>query len=450
MDENRKAAVSERYQKLIQKEEKIAVLGLGYVGLPLAVAFAETYSVIGVDINKIKIEKYISGQDPTKEVGAKKVRESGIFFTSDPAKLKDVSFIVVAVPTPIYGDKTPDLTPVIQASETVGMYLKRGTVVVFESTVYPGVTEEICVPAIERVSGLSCGKDFFIGYSPERVNPGDRVHTLRTITKIVSAAEEETLELMALIYGSIIQGGVEKGIYKVKSIRVAEAAKLLENSQRDVNIAFMNEAAMVLHRMGIDTMDVIRAMNTKWNALKFYPGLVGGHCISVDPYYFVYQAEKLGYHSSIILASRQVNDDLPSKLVSDIVREIVLTGKNPSETKIYILGMTFKGNCPDLRNTKSKVIKDGLNAYGLYVEVVDSQVDATEIFEEFGQYPVELNQIYEADCLIFAADHREYRELSPEQMKDMMPDTGCRLIIDVRNIFERERFEKAGFRYWAL
>ncbi|MEE1072969.1 MAG: nucleotide sugar dehydrogenase [Cellulosilyticum sp.] len=434
------------YEQLINKKRKLAVVGLGYVGLPLAIAFSEEFSVIGLDNNERKVKKYLEGKDPTGEVGSEAVKNSSVIFTCDFTCLKEASFIIVAVPTPIHSDHTPDLTAVIQASKLVGENLSKNTVVVFESTVYPGVTEEICVSEIEKVSGLVCGKDFVIGYSPERINPGDKVHTLRTIKKIVSGMNQETLDIIAKVYESIIDAGV----YRAENIRIAEAAKLLENSQRDVNIAFMNEVALVCHRMGIDTSGVIRAMNTKWNALEFQPGLVGGHCIGVDPYYFIYQAEKLGYHSSIIAAGRRINNDMPVEIAHKIIRQIILSGKKACDMKIYMLGMTFKGNCPDLRNTKAGELKKALESYGLHLEIVDPQADEEELRELFKQQPVRIEDIKDADCLIFTADHREFKALEPGQLADMMSPQGCRLIVDVRNIYRREDIEEQNCKYWSL
>ena len=441
-----------RYQELLEKKSSLAVVGLGYVGLPLAVAFARHFSVIGLDINREKIAQYRSGLDPTDEVGDEAIQSCSVQFTHDEKRLREASFIVVAVPTPIHGDNTPDLTPVKSASELVGRNITPGTVVVFESTVYPGVTEEICAPVIEAASGLVCGRDFFVGYSPERINPGDHVHRLETITKIISASEPEVLELLAHVYGSVIRPREEGGggIFRAGSIRVAEAAKLLENSQRDVNIAFMNEIALGLHRMGIDTAQVLQAMNTKWNALGFTPGLVGGHCIGVDPYYFAYETEKLGFHSSIITTARRINDDLPVTVAQEIVKEMIRAEQNPSQLKIYMLGMTFKGNCPDLRNTKAKNVKQELENYGLRVEISDPVADPQELEAEFRQTPVELEKIRDADCLIFAADHKAYRQLAPARVSAMLRRDGCRLVADIRSIFRREELENEGCRYWNL
>lgn len=440
-------------KKLKNKEKKIAVVGLGYVGFPLAVAFSEKYLVTGYDSNPEKIKNYQMGNDPTGEIGVSRLKECQVQFTWDPQTLKDAALIIVAVPTPVKEDKTPDLSCVVGASRLIGRYFSRGTVVVFESTVYPGVTERICAPAIEEESGLKCGKDFFIGYSPERVSPGDRVHTLESITKIVSASQPEVLDFLDIVYSSILKEPAEPGkskTYRAPSIMVAEAAKLLENSQRDVNIAFMNEIAMGLHCMGIDTGEVFRAMNTKWNALHFSPGLVGGHCIGVDPYYFLYEMEALGKHSPLIESARRVNDELPVRIVQETVKEITKSGKNLLESRIYILGMTFKGNCPDLRNTKSKVLKEELESYGLCVKISDPFADPQEMREMFGCDAVLLEEIKEADCLIFAADHDSYRKLTPQMLREMFRDEGSRLVVDIRSLFSRNDVESAGCRYWNL
>lgn len=430
-----------------QDKRKIAVVGLGYVGLPLAVHFAEKFEVIGFDLDSEKINKYISGKDPTEEVGENAIKASKITFTDNPKKLREANFIIVAVPTPINLDKSPNLQPLLKASKLVGENMQgNGTIVVYESTVYPGVTEEKCVPELERASEMKCGEDFYVGYSPERINPGDKVYTLKTIKKIVSAMDEKTLEVIAKTYSQII----EAGVHKAENIKVAEAAKVLENSQRDVNIAFMNEMAMACHQMGINTADVIRAMNTKWNALNFVPGLVGGHCIGVDPYYFIYEAENQGYHSSIISVARRINDDMPKEVAYEIVKQIILAGKNPREAKVYMLGLTFKGNCPDLRNTKSEIVMKTLEAYKMNVEITDSRADQEEVAAVFGKRAIPFEEISEADCLIFAANHREYAELEAEQIERFLDKEGCRLIMDICNIYSQKKFEGSNIKYWNL
>lgn len=377
-------------------EAKIAVVGLGYVGLPLAVGFAERFSVIGFDSNKEKINNYLHGIDPTDELGEGVLESSTIKFSSDPGIISEASFVIVAVPTPIHGDKTPDLTPLKSATETVGKYLSHGSIVVYESTVYPGVTEEICRPILERESGMKCGKDFRIGYSPERINPGDKVHRLKNITKIVSGMDDESLEVIASVYNTIIEH-----VYRAPSIRVAEAAKLVENAQRDINIAFMNELAVVFHRMGIDTNEVVKAMDTKWNSLGFRPGLVGGHCIGVDPYYFIYKAQNLGYYSQIIAAGRRINNSMSEFIVQETIKMMVLGGIDISQANIYLLGMTFKENCPDTRNSRSFDIYKKFIDYGVRVRAVDPYAENSGDYIRHGIELVDISNVREADCLLF-------------------------------------------------
>lgn len=430
-----------------QDKPKIAVVGLGYVGLPLAVHFANKFDVIGFDLDSEKINKYINGKDPTEEVGEEAIKASRMLFTDNPKKLREANFIIVAVPTPINLDKSPNLEPLLKASKLVGENMQgNGTIVVYESTVYPSVTEEKCVPEIERASGMKCGEDFYVGYSPERINPGDKVNTVKTIKKIVSGMDEKTLNVIANVYSQII----EAGVHKAESIKVAEAAKVLENSQRDVNIAFMNEMSMACHQMGINTADVIRAMNTKWNALNFVPGLVGGHCIGVDPYYFIYEAENQGYHSNIISAARRINDDMPKEVAHEIVKQIILLGKNPREVKVHMLGLTFKGNCPDLRNTKSEIVMRTLESYKMKVEITDVRADQEEVAEVFGKEAVPFEEISQADCLIFAANHKEYAQLQSQQIEKLLDKEGCKLVIDLCNIYSQKKFEGSNINYWNL
>ena len=433
-----------------EEEPLVGIVGLGYVGLPLARLMAQRYRTVGFDINPQRVERLRSGKDWTGELSDGEVEALiGNPHFSLSVNIEDLSacnVYIVAVPTPVDVDNRADLQPLRRASVLVGTVLAPGDLVVYESTVYPGVTEEECVPCLVRSSGLRYNEDFFVGYSPERINPGDRLHTVETIRKVTSGSTPETARRVDSLYRSVLKGGT----FPVSSIRVAEAAKLLENSQRDVNIAFMNEMALGLHRMGINTADVIEAMNTKWNALKFYPGLVGGHCIGVDPYYFVYETEKLGFHSSIITTARRINDDLPATVAHEIVREIIRSGENPSKMKIYMLGATFKGNCPDLRNTKAKDVKKELEDYGLTVYISDLVADPEELEREFQQKPVKIEDIKDADCLIFTADHKAYKDLTPSQISDMMKDSGCRLIADVRNIFKKRDLEEQGCRYWNL
>jgi UDP-N-acetyl-D-glucosamine/UDP-N-acetyl-D-galactosamine dehydrogenase len=436
------------FNKIVDKEEKISVVGLGYVGMPIAVAFANKVNVIGFDLNEKKIELYKSGIDPTNEVGDGAIKQTTVDFTSDERKLKDAKFHIVAVPTPINIDKTPDLAPVEGASTIVGRNLTKGSIVVYESTVYPGVTEEICVPILERESGLKCGVDFKVGYSPERINPGDKLHRLENITKIVSGMDDESLEEIAKVYELVI----EVGVHRASSIKVAEAAKVVENSQRDINIAFMNELAMVFDRMGIDTKEVVEAMNTKWNALRFYPGLVGGHCIGVDPYYFVYQAEKLGYHSQIILAGRKINDGMGEFVADAIIKKLILANKVVKQAKVVILGITFKENCLDTRNSKVADIIKRLNEYGIEPVVVDPQADAADAKHEYGVDLVELASVQDADCLVFAVAHDEFKNMSWGQIDELFGnnDNSEKVIIDIKSILNRTEAEERGYSYWRL
>lgn len=436
------------YKKIVTKDEKISVVGLGYVGMPIAVAFAKKVDVIGFDLNKNKIDLYKSGIDPTNEVGDEAIKKTTVEFTSDETKIKEAKFHIVAVPTPINTDKTPDLSPVEGASRMVGRNLTKGSIVVYESTVYPGVTEDICIPILEKESGLKCGLDFKVGYSPERINPGDKINTLEKIIKIVSGIDKESLEEISKVYELVIDAGV----HKASSIKVAEAAKVVENSQRDINIAFMNELAMVFDRMNIDTNDVIEAMNTKWNALKFYPGLVGGHCIGVDPYYFVYEAEKLGYHSQIILSGRKINDGMGEFVADAIIKKLILSNKIVRQAKIVILGMTFKENCPDTRNSKVEDIIKRLNEYGIEPIVVDPKANKYDAKYEYGINLVEIEDVKDAECLVFAVAHDEFRNMSLEQIEGMFGDfdSGEKIIIDVKSIVDKEIIKDRGYSYWRL
>jgi UDP-N-acetyl-D-galactosamine dehydrogenase len=436
------------YEKLIKGEEKLAVVGLGYVGLPIAVAFAEKVKTIGFDINKNKIEQYLKGEDATKEVGEEAISNTSLKFTWEEEKLQEAKFIIIAVPTPVHIDKTPDLSPVTQACVIVGRNLSKDSIIVFESTVYPGVTEEICVPVLEKESGLTCGRDFKVGYSPERINPGDKVHKLKNIVKIVSGMDVETRETVAKVYEMIIDAGV----HKVGSIKAAEAAKLVENAQRDINIAFMNELAMVFEKMDINTKEVIEAMNTKWNALGFTPGLVGGHCIGVDPYYFIYQAEILGYHSQIILSGRKINDDMGGYIGEIIVKRMIKAGKLVNKAKIYIMGITFKENCPDIRNSKVFDIINRLKEYDAEVTVVDPQAEVSEVKEIYNLEVVKLSEVKEADCIVFAVAHKEFVELTKNQIDRMYRSIPPRekLMIDIKSIFNKEEMVDRGYSYWSL
>lgn len=437
------------YEKIVNKQEKISVIGLGYVGMPLAVAFAKKVNVIGYDVNEQKIALYKKGIDPTNEVGDEAIKQTTVEFTSDETRLKEAKFHIVAVPTPINLDKTPNLTPVEAASTTVGRNLTKGSIVVYESTVYPGVTEDICIPILERESGLKCGIDFKVGYSPERINPGDKVNRLETITKIVSGIDEESLNEIAMVYELII----EAGVHKASSIKVAEAAKVVENSQRDINIAFMNELAMVFDRMGIDTKEVIEAMNTKWNALGFYPGLVGGHCIGVDPYYFIYQAEKLGYHSQIILAGRKINDGMGEFVADAVIKKLILADKVVKKAKVVILGITFKENCPDTRNSKVIDIIKRLKEYGIEPIIYDPLADKNDAKEEYGIELVDMKDIKDVDCLVFAVAHDEFKQMSLEKIDTLFgnfDNNNEKIIIDVKSIFDKKAIEERGYSYWRL
>ncbi len=436
------------YEKIKQREAALAVVGLGYVGMPLAVAFAKKgLRVIGFDLNAQKIAAYKSGVDPTREVGDEAIRTTTVEFTDDETRLREASFFVVAVPTPVNADHTPDLSPVEGASIFVGRNLQKGAIVVYESTVYPGVTEDVCVPILERESGLKCGEDFKVGYSPERINPGDPVHRLENIRKIVSGMDEASLTEIQAVYDLII----EVGTFPVSTIKTAEAIKVVENSQRDINIAFMNELAMVFDRMGIDTKEVIDGMKTKWNALSFYPGLVGGHCIGVDPYYFTYEAEKLGYHSQIILSGRKVNDGMGAFVADAAIRELILAGKVVRDAKVVILGLTFKEDCPDTRNSKVIDIIRRLEEYGIRPVIVDPQADSAEAKREYGVTLTPLTEVRDADCIILAVAHREFKEMSLSEFDGLFKKEAAeRILIDVKSILDKKQVEAAGYRFWRL
>ena len=436
------------YEDIKSGKEKIALVGLGYVGMPIAVAFAKKAKVVGFDLNKEKIAAYKAGKDATKEVGDEAISKTTVEFTSDPEDLKGAKFHIVAVPTPINQDKTPDLYPVESASEILGRNLTKGSIVVYESTVYPGVTEDICVPILEKESGLKCGVDFKIGYSPERINPGDKVHRLENIKKIVSGMDAETLEEVANVYELVI----EAGVHRASSIKVAEAAKVVENSQRDINIAFINELAMAFDKMGIDTNEVIDAMNTKWNALGFRPGLVGGHCIGVDPYYFVYEAERLGYHSRIISAGRQINDDMPNFVGEQIVKQLVLAGKRVRDTKIVFFGATFKENCPDVRNSKIMEILKYLEQFEMKPLLVDTWADPAEVKRGYGYDLDSEKNSYDADCIVLAVAHEGYKNRSLKEWDSFFKpgDNREKVIIDIKGILDNSEVTEAGYRYWRL
>jgi len=433
------------YEKIVNRDEKISIIGLGYVGLPLAISFARVADAIGFDISKEKIQKYHAGIDVTKEVGDQAIKETTAFFTWEEKYLKECKFHIVAVPTPINSDKTPDLRPVIGASKTVGRNLTKGSVVVYESTVYPGVTEEVCVPLLEQESGLKCGVDFKVGYSPERINPGDKVHRLETIVKIVSGMDEESLEEIARVYEMVVKAGV----YRAESIKVAEAAKVIENSQRDINIAFMNELSIMFDKMGIDTKAVLKAAGTKWNFLNFFPGLVGGHCIGVDPYYLTYRAEQIGYHSQIILAGRKINDDMGKYVAENTVKKMIKADKQIKGSKVGIFGVTFKENCPDTRNTKVIDIIRELEEYGIEVQIVDPVADKEELWHEYGLKLSGMEDIKNVDALIFAVSHDEFKSLTLEHLKDLY-NNNKHVLIDVKGLFDRKEAEEMNYIYWRL
>lgn len=436
------------FEKIVKKNEKIAIVGLGYVGLPLAVAFSKKCEVIGFDTNDVKLDLYRQGVDPTREVGNEILAKSHLTYTSNATDLNSAKFIIVAVPTPINQDKTPDLAPIENASHTIGRNLSKGTIVVYESTVYPGVTEDVCVPILEKESGLVCGIDFKVGYSPERINPGDKIHRLENITKIVSGSDMNALQEIKNIYDLVIQVGT----YPVSSIKTAEAIKVVENSQRDINIAFMNELAMVFDKMGIDTNEVIDGMNTKWNALGFRPGLVGGHCIGVDPYYFTYEAERLGYHSQIILSGRKVNDGMGAFVADAALKKMVLAGKAPKNSKVVILGLTFKENCPDIRNSKVEDIIIRLKEYGIDPVVADPWVDPFEAEREYGIQLENLTKIENADCIIFAVAHDEFKKMTLDDIEKLYTNSPSeqKVLIDVKSIFNIDDVERKEFLYWRL
>jgi len=457
------------YEKIVNKEEKISLIGLGYVGMPIAVEFAKKVNVIGFDLNKEKIALYKGGIDPTKEVGNEVIKNTNVDFTSDELRLKEAKFHIVAVPTPVREDRTPDLTPIESASRTLGKNLTKGSIVVYESTVYPGVTEDICVPILESESGMKCGVDFKVGYSPERINPGDQEHRLATIIKVVAGMDKETLDIVAKVYELV----VDVGVYKAESIKVAEAAKVIENSQRDINIAFMNELSIIFNKMDIDTKAVLEAAGTKWNFLKFSPGLVGGHCIGVDPYYLTYKAEQLGYHSQIILSGRKINDDMAKYVAESTVKKMIKANKQINGSKVAIFGVTFKENCPDVRNTKVVDVIRELEEYGVEVLVVDPAADREDLLREYNIELCEVEDIKDMDAIIFAVPHEEFKSIQIEEVKGMfstssyihsevMSEVAATsefeissnknnfVLMDIKGIFNRNEAERAGLSYWRL
>ncbi|MCG1011513.1 nucleotide sugar dehydrogenase [Tepidanaerobacter sp. GT38] len=455
------------YELIKNRKEKISVTGLGYVGLPLAISFAKVAEVVGYDTSKEKVKQYLKGIDVTKEVGDIAVKETTAFLTWEEKYLQDCKFHIVAVPTPINPDKTPNLRPLVEASKTVGRNLTKGSIVVYESTVYPGVTEEICMPILEEESGLKCGVDFKVGYSPERINPGDKEHRLETIVKVVSGMDEEALEIIAKVYELVVKAGV----YKAESIKVAEAAKVIENSQRDINIAFMNELSIIFNKLGIDTKAVLEAAGTKWNFLKFTPGLVGGHCIGVDPYYLTYKAEQMGYHSQIILAGRKINDDMGKYVAENVVKNMIKADKQIKGSTVAIFGVTFKENCPDVRNTKVVDVIKELEEYGVIVKVVDPVADKEDLWKTYGIKLYDIEEINDVDAVVFAVAHEKFQSMKledikkmynniwnnhPEAIKEIAVTADERknenkyVLIDVKGIFDRKEAEKMNFQYWRL
>ncbi|QAT41898.1 nucleotide sugar dehydrogenase [Aminipila luticellarii] len=437
-------------QKSFTRVNKISLIGLGYVGLPIAVAFAQKeVQTIAFDINREKVSLYKRGMDPTKEVGNEQIRNTqNIIFTSDPVALETSRFHIVAVPTPVNDDHTPNLQPVEDASKILGQHLKSGSIVVYESTVYPGVTEEICVPILEKESGLICGKDFKVGYSPERINPGDKKHRLKNIIKIVSGMDEETLEIIADTYSIV----VEAGVYKASSIKVAESAKVIENSQRDINIAFMNELALIFDKMGIDTKEVLEAAGTKWNFLNFTPGLVGGHCIGVDPYYLTYKAQRLGYFPEVILSGRKINDNMGKLIAEKTVKKLIEADIPIKHAKVAILGLTFKENCPDVRNSKVFDIIKELEEFGIEVIPTDDWADPKDVYKEYKVKMVMEKDLanIKANAVIIAVAHTKYLQMSLDELQSLyIKGQGKNVLIDVKGVLNKKQIEK-DFIYWRL
>lgn len=432
-------------EDLIQKKEKVCIIGLGYVGLPLAVSFAKHFDVIGFDINQVRINELRLGIDRTMEVSEEDLKSPNLYFTANEAHIKECKFIIIAVPTPVNKYKVPDLDYVFKASSTVGRNLQKDSIVVYESTVYPGLTEEECIPILERESGLKWKKDFNVGYSPERINPGDKIHTFENILKVVSGDTEESLELIAKVYATVVKAG----IFKAKSIKVAEAAKVIENTQRDINIALMNELSMIFHEMNIDTKDVLEAAKTKWNFLNFEPGLVGGHCISVDPYYLTFKAQSLGYHPEIILAGRRVNDNMPMFIVQNLLKLLIKAKKQVQNSKVLIMGLSFKENIPDIRNTKVIDIYKELIDFGIYTYIYDPYVHKNEAFKEYGIELINDPRSFSVyDAIIIAVKHNVFFEYDFKFYKKILANPP--IMIDIKNIYPKEKAIKEGFIYWSL
>ncbi|WP_371872083.1 nucleotide sugar dehydrogenase [Tetragenococcus halophilus] len=440
--------MNDLYERIKNKEDKVALIGLGYVGMPIAVAFAKKANVIGFDVNEEKVALYNEGIDPTKEVGDKAIKETTVEFTSDETKLQEAKFHIVAVPTPVTTDHTPDLNPVKSACKTVGQNLSNGSIIVFESTVYPGVTEEVCIPILEKESGLKCGKDFKVGYSPERINPGDKVHRLETIIKVVAGMDDEALENIAQVYELV----ADAGVYRAENIKVAEAAKVIENSQRDINIAFMNELSIIFNRLGINTKAVLEAAGTKWNFLNFSPGLVGGHCIGVDPYYLTYKAEQTGYHSQIILSGRRINDDMGKYVVNGLVKNLIKAEVPVKNAKVAILGFAFKENCPDTRNTRVIDIVEELKEFEIDPLICDPEADVQEAKDEYGITFTDLRELKNLDAVIVAVGHNQFLKLTQEDIDSMFKEAANenKVFVDIKGLFDKKAFETQGYRYCSL
>ena len=425
-------------------DRKIGLVGLGYVGLPVAVAFGKQHHIIGFDINENRIESLKSGTDYTNEVTDEELQSSNIDFTSDGSRLSEADFLIVAVPTPINEHNQPDLTPLVKASETVGKHLSKGTIVVYESTVYPGATEEVCVPVLEKFSGLKYGEDFFVGYSPERINPGDKEHTFTTITKVVSGQTPEVLEIVADTYASVVKAGV----HKASSIKVAEAAKVIENTQRDVNIALMNELALIFDRLDIDTTEVLAAAGTKWNFLKFSPGLVGGHCIGVDPYYLTHKAQAVGYQPEVILSGRRVNDNLGNFIASTLVKKLIKKGAGVQGSKVTVLGLTFKENVPDLRNSKVIDVIRELQEYDVHIQVTDAEAESKDAVREYGIELIPFNELEKSDAVVFAVPHREYVEKGWTGVQSLLKEKDG-IVVDIKSVLPQNE-KPAELELWRL
>lgn len=434
------------YNLIVDRQEKIAVIGLGYVGLPIAIALSKRAEVIGFDVNSKKVEAYQRGEFWHEQLEESRREDHAIEFTSDETKLREARFFIVAVPTPVKSGNVPDLYYVQNASSIVARQMRQGSVVVFESTVYPGVTEDICIPILEAESGLRCGVDFKVGYSPERINPGDKVHRLENIVKIVSGIDEEALDIIASVYELVIKAGV----YRAESIKVAEAAKVIENAQRDINIAFMNELAMLFTLMGIETKAVLRAAGTKWNFLNFTPGLVGGHCIGIDPYYLTYKAEDSGYRSKIILAGRHINDGMGVFVAQHIIKTMVRLKLDIENVRIGILGFSYKENCSDIRNTKVIDVIRELNEYGIVPLVVDPMVDKQEAYDEYRIELSEISALHDLDVVVVAVPHSRFVEMNIDDFEKLYGQERTRVMIDLKGTFSKAEYENRGFYYWSL